>query len=146
VAYNPEHYIANKERYAAKSLAWRLKNKERAKENRRRNYLLNKEANLQYSAEYSLKKKYNLTSVEYEKLLKGQNYVCAICSGTCSKKLAVDHDHITGQIRGLLCNNCNRGIGHLQDSPVILQSALNYLKPATSQERGGAVELKLNAS
>jgi hypothetical protein len=42
--------------------------------------------------------------------------------------LAMDHDHRTGAIRGLLCNNCNRGLGRFKDSPDLLESALRYLK------------------
>lgn len=56
--------------------------------------------------------------------------VCAICGKPCSsgKALALDHDHETGQFRGLLCANCNRAIGQLQDSVEIVESALAYLK------------------
>jgi hypothetical protein len=128
VAYNPEHYQKNKEKYSAKSKAWREANVERAKENRRKSYLANKEANLQYSKEYNLKRKFNITSIEYNTMLEKQNNVCAICGNTCSKSLAVDHCHTTGRIRGLLCNNCNRGLGHFKDNPNYLQKAIEYLK------------------
>jgi len=128
VAYNPEFYQQNKERFAAKSKAWREANKERAKENRRRNYVENKEANLLYSKAYNLKRNFNLTTEEYAQMLEKQGGVCAICSKTCTRSLAVDHDHITGVVRGLLCNNCNRGLGHLQDDVTILENAVSYLK------------------
>jgi hypothetical protein len=128
VAYNPEHYLANKEQYNAKSKAWREANPEQAKANRKRNYELNKESNLKYSKEYNLKKKFSLSLLEYEEMLTKQNGVCAICGGTCTKALAVDHDHATGSIRGLLCNNCNRGLGHFKDNLKNLQQAIDYLK------------------
>ena len=128
VAYNPKHYLANKEQYNAKSKAWREANPEQAKANRKRNYELNKESNLQYSKEYNLKKKFSLSLLEYEEMLTKQNGVCAICGGTCTKSLAVDHDHATGAIRGLLCNNCNRGLGHFKDNLKNLQQAIDYLK------------------
>lgn len=128
VGYNPETYQLNKEKFAAKSKAWRDANPERAKENRRRNYELNKEANLQYSREYNLKRKFNLSLDEYDTLLKSQNGVCAICGNTCTKALAVDHDHTTEKVRGLLCNNCNRGLGHFKDNQQYLQQAITYLK------------------
>ena len=128
MAYNPENYQLNKEKFAAKSKAWREANPERAKENRKRNYELNKEANLQYAKEFNLKRKFNLTLTQYKELLQKQNNVCAICGGTCTKSLAVDHNHNTGKVRGLLCNNCNRGLGHFKDSIKNLTTAINYLK------------------
>lgn len=128
MAYSPEHYQANKEKYAAKSKAWREANPEKAKENRRKNYLKNKESNLLYSKEYNLKQNFNLTLEDYNTLLQKQNNVCAICGKTCSKSLAVDHDHKTGKVRGLLCNNCNRALGHFKDSVENLTNAINYLK------------------
>jgi len=131
VGYNPEVYQANKEKFAAKSKAWREANPERAKENRRRNYELNKESNLQYSKEYNLKKKFKLTLDEYQVLLNSQNNVCAICGNICTRSLAVDHNHNTGKVRGLLCNNCNRGLGHFKDNLENLKQAIVYLKEHT---------------
>lgn len=128
VAYDPKHYQENKEKFAAKSKAWREANVERTKENRRRNYLANKERDLLYSTKYNRLKKTGVTDQQYQEQLIKQKGVCAICDKTCTKALAADHDHVTGVFRGLLCNNCNRGIGHLQDSPEILQRALVYLK------------------
>lgn len=66
---------------------------------------------------------------------------CAICAGPCpsGRQLAVDHDHITGQVRGLLCANCNRGIGLLQDSAAVAQAAADYLRawePDASSTQG----------
>lgn len=127
MAYNPEHYQANKAVYAAKSKAWREANKERAQANRKRHYEDNKEHSLTYSREYSLKRKFNLSQEEYDTMLREQGGVCAICKKECSKALAVDHDHQTGLVRGLLCNPCNRGIGYLKDSVAILESASDYL-------------------
>ena len=71
----------------------------------------------------------------YEKLLKEQAGVCAICGLTEThitingsiKNLAYDHNHETNQFRGLLCTNCNLGIGNLKDSVEMLQKAIDYL-------------------
>lgn len=62
-------------------------------------------------------------------LIAEQGDVCAICAKPCStgRALALDHDHETGQFRGLLCAHCNMAIGQLQDSVEILRSALAYL-------------------
>lgn len=72
---------------------------------------------------------YGITPVEYDKILEDQSGVCAICGEQCScrGRLAVDHDHRTGVVRGLLCNNCNRSLGLLKDSREVLLSAVAYL-------------------
>src|SRR3990167_4704807 len=84
-----------------------------------------------------LKRTYNLTLEQHEELLKKQNNLCAICqkpefivdkrSGKI-KKLAVDHNHKTGQVRGMLCINCNKGIGHFYENPKTLKQAIKYLQ------------------
>jgi len=74
---------------------------------------------------------YGLTGSEYEELAAYQNWVCAICGKKETSKrgnLAVDHDHKTGKVRGLLCHKCNSGLGSFGDSPELLKSAINYLK------------------
>lgn len=95
---------------------------------RRKSYLKHKEKYKQAMREYSLKRKFSLSIEEYTKLLEKQKGVCAICDKECSRALAVDHCHTSGKIRGLLCNNCNRGLGHLKDSVSILRKAINYLE------------------
>lgn len=70
-----------------------------------------------------------LTRTEYKELLEDQNYVCAICFGDepIEKKFSVDHDHDSGEIRGLLCTRCNLGLGLFKDSIETLESATEYL-------------------
>lgn len=79
-----------------------------------------------------LLRNYGMTRYEYDLLLVSQNHKCAVCESPTGNKvghrLVVDHDHSTGQVRGLLCHSCNRGIGMLRDSAVILKRAFNYLK------------------
>ncbi len=81
-----------------------------------------------------LKRAYGITFDEYEELLSKQDKKCAICgidnNGKYRNKpraFAVDHCHTTGKIRGLLCSDCNTGIGLLKDNINFLQSAIKYL-------------------
>ena len=72
--------------------------------------------------------RYGLTVDEYDDLLTAQNGVCAICGGEPgARRHHVDHDHVTGKIRGLLCTNCNQGIGRLKDDPNVVLAAAMYL-------------------
>jgi hypothetical protein len=84
--------------------------------------------------EYDLIKAYNITVKEYNQMLDAQQGECAICHRNHTtlngrkKFLCVDHDHDTKEIRGLLCDKCNRGIGLFNDNKYLLQRAINYLK------------------
>lgn len=78
-----------------------------------------------------LKSLYGITLEEYEELAAYQGWVCWICKQKETTKdgfLHVDHDHRTGKVRGLLCGQCNRGIGSLGDSIETLDRAIEYLK------------------
>jgi hypothetical protein len=79
--------------------------------------------------------------MDYEELLTKQNYSCAICGSSNPKSgflmaagkkrigyFRIDHDHKTNKLRGLLCNNCNLGLGNFKESVEVLQNALTYLK------------------
>jgi len=78
---------------------------------------------------------YGITSIEYNKILKKQNGVCAICGkseslkikNTTKRRLTIDHEHKTGKIRGLLCTKCNLGIGNFLDDINIMEKAIKYL-------------------
>jgi hypothetical protein len=72
--------------------------------------------------------RYGISAADYDALLIRQKGVCRICRKPCStqKRLAVDHDHKTKRIRGLLCRRCNRGLGHF--SLVTLRRAVLYLE------------------
>jgi len=127
VAYDPVQYQANKEEYAQRSLKWRLDNPDKAKENRRKYYEAHKQKELDYSTKLNRLRRTGVTDEQYQLKLLEQGGVCAICKGVCTKALAADHCHVTGEFRGLLCNNCNRGIGHLKDNPELLENAIRYL-------------------
>lgn len=84
-----------------------------------------------------LKYLFGITLDDYNELFNKQNGVCAICGKpetvkSCYsnniKKLSIDHNHITGQVRGLLCDRCNRLLGYAKESIQNLQNAITYLK------------------
>lgn len=104
-------------------------------------------ANPELEQARSLRENFNLSLEQYREMHDGQNGKCAICglpetqmrSGKV-KALAVDHNHTTGSIRGLLCSDCNTGIGKLKDDAKILRQAAEYLEkhsPEFSEEHPG---------
>lgn len=78
---------------------------------------------------YRLRDKYGLTLDEYEQLCLSQGGVCAICAEPDKRqRLSVDHDHITGRVRGLLCVYCNNVLGQARDRVDVLRRAIKYLE------------------
>lgn len=84
--------------------------------------------------DYSLKHNYGMSKTELESMLDAQNNECAICHTKeilqikgKKLRLSIDHCHKTGKIRGLLCSNCNRGLGYFKDNPELLKRAELYL-------------------
>jgi len=87
--------------------------------------------NYEYDKDKKLKKAYGIGYAEYLTMLEAQNNACAICGTKDTgnrKAFHVDHCHDTGKIRGLLCGNCNSGIGNLRDDINLLQRAIAYLQ------------------
>ena len=78
----------------------------------------------------NLKRNYGITPEQYDEILKSQDYKCAICrydKPGGRGRFHVDHDHETGQVRGLLCHSCNTSLGGFKDNPSITDAATNYL-------------------
>jgi hypothetical protein len=77
-----------------------------------------------------LRSMYGIGESEYSELFKKQGGVCAACgrSPKNGRVLVIDHDHATGRVRGLLCNNCNVAIGLLSDSAEIMRKVIRYLE------------------
>ena len=79
--------------------------------------------------------RYGITPQDYNRMFKEQEGKCAICQSTdsehpTSELLVVDHCHLTGKVRGLLCNTCNRGIGWMREETDRLLNAAVYLENA----------------
>lgn len=72
-----------------------------------------------------LDRRYGLSLDGYQAMCDNQNDSCAICQQPAL--LHVDHNHLTGQVRSLLCGSCNRGLGMFRDDPSIVLRAANYL-------------------
>lgn len=79
-----------------------------------------------------IQRKYGITADEYQELHDAQGGVCAICrrseEAVGRSRLSIDHDHVTGKTRGLLCGQCNIGLGNFQDDPALLTVAAGYLE------------------
>ena len=83
-----------------------------------------------YKKDINLKSLYGISLDDYEKMLIEQKGLCKICNSNQSslkRGLAVDHCHINGTIRGLLCHSCNTALGSFKDSVELLEKAINYL-------------------
>jgi hypothetical protein len=84
--------------------------------------------------DYVYKRKFGISLSDYEKILKSQDGKCAICQtqkptghGAKYGRFSVDHDHSTGEVRGLLCSNCNIGLGAFRDNVDVIKNAIFYI-------------------
>lgn len=94
-------------------------------------YIANKKRKDWNGRKSHLKIKFGVTPEQYDEVLKQQNFSCAICEKHTlefEKRLAIDHDHKTGKIRGLLCMFCNTALGKFNDDVSLLKKAINYLE------------------
>jgi len=107
-----DYYQNNKEKIKKSNTEWAKNNPEKSKE---------------YYLRYHRYRKYGIRQPEYDELLSKQKGVCAICKKSVPI-LAVDHNHETGAIRGLLCKNCNLALGFISDDINIAFSMIEYLK------------------
>jgi len=132
-AANKKYRAAHTEETKLKNKLYRENHKEEIKEYR----CSHVEYHRTKRRECHLKHQYNLSQEEYEALVNFQKGVCAICGKEETavdpryktvRKMAVDHDHETGKVRGLLCSRCNKGIGAMEDSPELLLKAVVYLE------------------
>ncbi len=103
---------------------------EESREVRQKWYADNREHAAHKARKLHLQKAYGLTLEQYADMVAAQNGVCAICFRAPRgkyKNLAIDHCHATGKIRGLLCYECNHGLGCFEDRTELFRSAIEYL-------------------
>jgi hypothetical protein len=131
------YYQANRDEYANRSKSYYIANKDEVAEQKRKWYIANKDKVSVYSKYRNKKYKgvdFGLAVGEYSRMLEGQNGVCKICGQgetrirfNTTSSLVIDHNHDTGEVRGLLCNRCNVGLGCFKDDISLLRRATEYL-------------------
>lgn len=120
---NKAWYAANKTRHAETCASWYKKNRTHA---------------ISKGTDWHYRSTYGISHEEFLALAQKQDNKCLICDVALTfaekrpTRAVLDHNHETGEIRGVLCNACNTGIGLLKDSPAVLLSAHNYLKGSTN--------------
>jgi hypothetical protein len=65
---------------------------------------------------------------DYAEMFEAQSGLCEICGEPSDRVLCVDHDHMSGSVRGLLCDNCNKGLGNFYDNVSLMASAIKYIE------------------
>jgi hypothetical protein len=124
----------NKEKIRARAKAYRKNNRESLRAAAKARYKADRD---RIRAARWLTR-FGITPEEYDARLAAQGGHCAICPSTTPVKgkfFHVDHDHETGKVRGLLCMNCNTGLGHFKDSTGLLRAAAEYLTTRGTKER-----------
>lgn len=146
-AYMHDYYLAHKERAREKAREWRARNIEKYRELSRRkmkqyraadpekfkarsraNQLKHRDKYLRRRREKMLMELYGLTQGQFDAMLVAQCGRCAICDHQFLSQIAVDHDHLAGRVRELLCGKCNTALGLLDEEPRIVRAALAYLE------------------
>jgi Recombination endonuclease VII len=118
---------------------WRKDHAESVRETMHRYYIKNQDKRKAYDnspervlerRRQHLARRYNVTPEAYEALLVQQNNLCAMCRGTLTKAKGkmphTDHDHLTGEVRGILCAGCNHGLGYIEKEGFV-EMARDYL-------------------
>ena len=125
MSYSRDYYLANRDKFISWVKDWKRRNPERVKAQDKRYRDSHKIRNRE---KYFLRR-YGISLKKRAELLKKQRGKCAIC-GTkdfSSRGPCCDHNGKSGHIRGILCTNCNLGIGNFQHSALRLQKAIKYL-------------------
>jgi len=121
------YYQAHKEKFRERTSAYYQANKDSISERARASRQARKQDNDQSIRSGTLKRLYGISAAEYDALLAKQGGACAICRKRSKARLCVDHCHVAGTVRGLLCRACNVALGALKDDQASLVAALAYL-------------------
>jgi hypothetical protein len=134
----------NRERMKECQRRWRKKNKKRLKEDKKTWLEKNRERVKKTDRLCKMKRIYGLTEEGFNSLLEVQQGCCAICGCAEPKGKGnwhVDHNHETGEVRGLLCSQCNPGLGKFKDSPSILRAGADYIENPTTKKFPGILDI-----
>ena len=127
----------NPEKNCKQSIKWAKNNRDKINKYTKKYRKIKRREINTWQRRYYLKKRYGLTLEIYESMLKKQNEKCLICKKkeqsidkryNKQRNLAIDHDRLTGKVRGLLCTKCNTAIGSLDHNTKLLKSAIKYLE------------------
>jgi hypothetical protein len=142
--YNKAYYLGHREEIKAQVKRYRVANLKVVRERERLYAAAHRADRKEYDKiyhkehwrEYHLRRKYGITVPEYDELMRRQGSVCACCGSANGgvRAFHLDHDHRTGKVRGILCNNCNAALGLIRDDPEIALAMANYLKKHKKQE------------
>ena len=112
-------YAANREARVAQKRAYNAANKEKVAASQKATYAKNPRKKLARTASY----RYGITPLQVMRIWDSP---CEVCGAT--GQIHVDHDHLTGRVRGGLCRNCNIALGHVQESVTTLRNLIKYLE------------------
>lgn len=137
---DPEYTERKRQQYRDKykrNREWKL--------NYQRNYRANRPEQVRATDKNKrLKKEYGITLKQFGEMVASQGFKCPICKGelAADSKAHVDHCHVSGAVRGVLCGLCNVGLGSFRDSPEALLAAVEYLKSPPAINNTRAKEIK----
>lgn len=137
------HYHAHREKIRKRAGVYYQAHKEAINERMRATRQARKDANDPALRNGKLKRLYGISVAEYDALFAKQGGVCAICRKRSKGRLCVDHCHLTGTVRGLLCSACNIALGSLKDDQASLAAALAYLGALPRDGPGSAAQRAL---
>jgi hypothetical protein len=124
--WSKSYYVKNKEKILERQRAYRESNREKLAEGQRIYRKNNKKKLSEEQKARMVAKRYGISLEDVAKMKTDQCNKCAICQKDIGR-LVVDHNHDTGEVRGLLCNKCNIALGLFKDSRFILLAAVDYL-------------------
>lgn len=122
--YQKKWYQKNRKKVLAHVKTYQKRNPETYRARQRRHYASNKEY---YALRYR-SRVYNLSPEQLTEMQIRAGGKCSICGKYVGSKLVIDHDHMTGKVRGMICTACNFALGWVGDNQKILANMITYLK------------------